>query len=142
MERYLEEDVKDKILTRSEASGVKKLLKRVKENEIVIYQTDKSGRMALTTPDLYLRQGETHATGDKKIRLEEVEEIQKKVREHIPVLNKVFNVGEYQSEKTANRAKRAKATVATVIPQLWLIARDHKPVGGHGLPKPRPSTMS
>ena len=55
-------------LTAGEARGLNKLRKRVKDNEIVVYRSDKSGKMCVTTPELYKAQGDKHVAGDKKVQ--------------------------------------------------------------------------
>ena len=41
-------------LTQSEQKGLKSLKKKVKEGNIVIMKTDKSGRFVVTTPEKYI----------------------------------------------------------------------------------------
>ena len=72
-EEYLsgmETDAKN--MTPGEYRGMKKIKKRVQNKEVVIYQTDKSGLMAVATMESYRHQGEKHVSGDKEVQWEEV----------------------------------------------------------------------
>ena len=47
-------------LTEDEKDGLRRLQKRMKNQEIVILKTDKSGKLCITTREEYLRMGEEH----------------------------------------------------------------------------------
>ena len=40
-------------VTPSEKRGLKKLSKRIKEGTVVVYQTDKSGKLTVMSPEVY-----------------------------------------------------------------------------------------
>ena len=52
----------DSNLTSEQQRGVKSLIRRVKEKEIVVFQTDKSGRFSIDTPENY-RESVRHQVG-------------------------------------------------------------------------------
>ena len=54
-------------LTGEEQRGLKSLRRRMKEGELVILPTDKSGRFAVMTMETYLRAGQVHTKGDRVI---------------------------------------------------------------------------
>ena len=56
-------------LTPSERRGLDSLRKRVKEGEIVLVQTDKSGRLAVLTREQYQEAGEPHLKDTTEIGL-------------------------------------------------------------------------
>ena len=51
-------------------------------------------------------------------------------------MNRVFNVGGNRDNQ--ERVWKAKELMATVIPNLSLMVKDHKPLDGEGQPKTRP----
>ena len=54
-------------LTEEEKEGLKSLQKRMKEKEIIILKTDKSGKMCVTTREEYEKMGHKHTKKDEKI---------------------------------------------------------------------------
>ena len=59
-------------LTAGEKRGLKSLKKRVTEGEIIICQTDKSGRFCVLTREQYLEAGLEHTKNDRMISQEEI----------------------------------------------------------------------
>ena len=70
-------------LTEAEKRGLKSLKKRVANKELIICQTDKSGRFCVLSWDRYIQAGEKHTRNDKKISIEESEEIQGTLNGHM-----------------------------------------------------------
>jgi hypothetical protein len=70
-------------LSMGERRGLKSLKKRVAEGELIICQTDKSGRFCVLTRDQYLEAGRVHVDKDKKIDLEDQKEIERAVNGHM-----------------------------------------------------------
>jgi hypothetical protein len=66
-------------LTEAEAAGLKSLQKRMKEGELVIMKTDKSSKFCVTTREEYIKMGEAHTKKDKKIKREEIHELEKQI---------------------------------------------------------------
>ena len=58
--------------------GIKSLKKRSEEGEIVITETDKSGKLCVFSMEEYIAAGEVHTSKDKKIDEEDLKDIQKK----------------------------------------------------------------
>ena len=57
----------EKNLTPSEYRGLVKLKKRVANKELVVYQTDKSSKLAVASLESYTRQGQAHTKADKQV---------------------------------------------------------------------------
>ena len=76
------EDGKDN-LTAGEMRGLKSLKKRVADGELIVCQTDKSGRFCVLTREQYLEAGQEHAGKDRKIDQADHEEIQRAVNGHM-----------------------------------------------------------
>ena len=125
-------------LSDKEKSGLKKILKRIKNGEIVVTQTDKSGKLAVNSYDSFVEQGRKHVKDDKEINWKEATAYQNHLSGHTRVLVKVFNVGAQWGEKNEQRVVGAYTTKATVIPVLTTMPKDHKPLDENGDPKTRP----
>ena len=116
---------------------MKKLKIRVKNDEIVINTTDKSGKLCVSTIENYIQQGSKHIKGDREIEWGEVVRIQKRVTSHARCLIKVFNIGEQWGDNNQKRIYGAYSSEAGVVPVLSTMAKDHKPLE-RGEPKTRP----
>ena len=54
-------------LTPSQQLGLKTLKKRIKDHEILVVPTDKSGRFAIVTPEAYEAMGRVHTDKDWEV---------------------------------------------------------------------------
>ena len=81
-------------LTKMQERGLKSLISRQKRGEVKVIQTDKSGKFALVTPQLYSEMGEVHTCRDKQISMLEVEETQAKMKGHVSMWTRIFNIGD------------------------------------------------
>ena len=59
---------------------------RVKNKEILVVLTDKSGNLCMVTPEAYETMGEIHTSKDEKVEIHEVEKTQKILIGHINVV--------------------------------------------------------
>ena len=59
-------------LTQSQKQGLRKLRKRIKDGEIVVCLTDKSGKMAVMTMEMYQKAGAVHTDKDEEVDMEYV----------------------------------------------------------------------
>ena len=80
----------------------------------MLYNTDKSGKLAVTTLENYKKQGDEHTKGDKVVDWKQVKEIQNKVKAHLRALNRIFNTGANHHKKSKERTWRAKEAMATM----------------------------
>ena len=64
-------------LDKDSRDGIKSLKKQSKDGEIVIAETDKSGKFCVFSMEEYLKAGEVHTKNDKKVDEKELREIQK-----------------------------------------------------------------
>ena len=62
-------------LTEQEERGLKRLLTRIQEDNIVVLKTDKSGKFAATTQENYLKMGQEHTNKDTIIQRIDIIEI-------------------------------------------------------------------
>ena len=137
-ERFMNNNPRGDNLTESEKAGVEKLVKRSKAGEIVIYQTDKSGKSCVASVESYKRQGVLHTRGDEVVTWEQIQEAQRMVKGHLRGMNLIFQAGLDQGESGQGRVWRSKELESTTIPLLSVLAKDHKPVAPGEDPKTRP----
>ena len=117
------ENVQTENLTEAERRGIKKLLKRVVNGEIVIYQTYKSGKLCVATLEEYREQGKVHCEKDRVVEWPEVEESMKDLECHMKGLNRVFNAGRTHGEEGMERTWKAKELRLSCIPNQRLSQR-------------------
>ena len=55
-------------LTTSEKRGLRKLTKRVKAGEIVVIESDKSGKLCICSMEAYMAMGDAHAQKDRSAK--------------------------------------------------------------------------
>ena len=130
-----EDGIQESNLTREEEMGLKSLKKRVKDGELVICQTDKSGRFAVLTLEQYEEAGHKHTKGDKEVDLEFVNNNERMVNGHCSMWMKTFNVGKNWKQEDRNREVKINHSLA--VAPLKLMYKDHKGWTGHmGGPAP------
>ena len=81
-------------MTKQEARGIKKLLKRQSNGEFVISQTDKSNKNSISTNESYIEQGLVHCSKDHVASWKDVEYSKDLVLHHTKALCSVFQVGQ------------------------------------------------
>ena len=111
-------------LTAAQRRGLGKLIKRVKEGEIVVCQTDKSGKLAVMTLELYKAAGEVHTRNDEEIDMEKVKELEKICNGTSAMVMKIFNVGADWEHQ--DRHKETKVSHSQEVPILDMLYKDHK----------------
>ena len=100
--------VQESNLTAGEERGLKSLKKRVAEREIVICQTDKSGRFSVMTMADYEYAGSKHVKKDQEVTLEFVQQNQDILNGHCSMWLKMFLVGRNWGHE--DRHREAKMT--------------------------------
>ena len=103
---YLQEQEDCNNFAPSEKRGIKSLRARIEAEEIVVYPTDKSGRLAVTSRSSYSQQGAKHVAGDRVVDWVEVEAAQITVKHHLWALNRVFNPGQNHDEKLSKEQEK------------------------------------
>ena len=90
-----EKGVQESNLTPAEARGLKKLKKRVRDGQLVVVRTDKSGKFCLMSLEEYRRAGEVHTAKDTEVSLDFLINTQRKINGHLSMLLKTFMAGEH-----------------------------------------------
>ena len=111
-------------LKKSEKNGLKSLLKRIKDEEIIIMKTDKSGKFVVTTPEKYVEMGEDHTSKDIEITWAQMRELEKNVSAHSVAWEMIWNTGEDHNHQ--DRVIRSKNTRSGNQANLKLLFKDHK----------------
>merc|ERR1712112_324577 len=135
---YIESQPNLENLTKSERRGQKKLARRVKSGEIVVYTTDKSSKLATATRESYERQGDVHCSGDPIVTWDEVAMSKKIILGHCKAFNRILKIGESHGRQSMERAWEAKELDSSTVPVVKFLAKDHKAAETNGDPKTRP----
>lgn len=115
------------------SNGIKSIKERVKEKEIVVFTTDKTGEFTVDSTTSYLEELNKHTLNDKKISRKKVKQLENKCNDHLKQFNKMFCVG----AAFGHEARVGHASTATNVPAppLYGLRKTHKPVS---IPPVRP----
>ena len=113
-------------LTKEQENGLRSLRKRVKDGEIVVLPTDKSGKFAVMSRSTYEKAGLSHIGGDEEVEHSELWEAQKQLNGHLAMLIKCFRVGQKWDQTDRVRETMLGEGVATC--PVSLLFKDHKAV--------------
>ena len=124
-EQYCKENKdKWKNMTKEEKVGLKSILKRKNDGDIVTNVTDKSGRFSIDTVENYIALNETHVGKDKIIKQEDYDEMIKEMNGHSVCWCKFLNMG-----KETGQEKRIRGNFHDEKPPLpghRTLRKDHK----------------
>ena len=106
------------------------LKERLKRNEIVVTNKDKSNKFSVMNPETYESAMEEHVSNDKEISVKEANRIAGVLNKHTKSFVKIIGIGKSHGVKYHKRAV-ANATVHKngEIPTLKGTDKDHKPNG-------------
>ena len=116
---------KESNLTMGESRGKVKLLKRIKNEELLIYPFDKSGKLVACLPSTYLEAGKVHTSKDEKVEWTELPKVELCVNRHTRALMKILNIGTSHQSQT-QRMKGAFISEDSPAPHMYLMWKDHK----------------
>ena len=111
-------------LTKQEQSGISSLKKKVADKEIVIFQTDKSGRVSVDTPENYRIAMQSHFVSDPVISQERTNSIEKVLNAHSIVWTRILSAGTLT--RNEKRIKDSMISSNSAIPPLYGLRKDHK----------------
>ena len=112
-------------LNEEQKKGLVEVKKRRENNEIVIFQTDKSGKLVVDSPNNYLETATPHMEGDEVVTADDYEATEKLINAH-----SVFWLQMLQVAKESGDAKRYKTSMRKENSQcstLYTFRKDHKP---------------
>ena len=117
-------------LTQSEQAGLRELREKIDKKEIVVFKTDKSGKLAVDTPENYSEAITVHTANDEEIDDSKLRKIETSMNDHLRQLNKIFEVGAKWNHQ--DRVAEASTSTNVPAPSLYGLRKDHKnvPPGG------------
>ena len=102
--------------------------------------TDKTGKIAVVSREMYLKMGEMHTNKDKKISGDRAREVQKQLNGHTSMLIKITKMGE--DWKHSKRIRETCINQSVCVPPMYLLYKDHKKTMENEVPKSRPVVSS
>jgi hypothetical protein len=111
-------------LTQKEQRGLKSLQKRIKNKELIVCSTDKSGRFCVLSREDYIKAGEEHTKNDTEVDNDEAEEIQRILNGHMRWWSGMLNQSSDWNQE--DRACRNLLTNGLNICPMTLMIKDHK----------------
>ena len=130
-------EVKEKNFKRNEREGVKKLLKRKKDGEIVVAVSDKGKQLTVSTIDSYRRQGMKEIKGDTEITKDEVKKDTREVDELGRQYAEIFQVGSARGPQNNAKAYSNLGNKSGDVPEKDTMPKTHKTADKDGDPKAR-----
>ena len=121
---YIQTCPSDKTLTEDESRGLRSLKERVKRKEVVVYQTDKSGRFSIDTLENYKESGTPHIRGDPVITMKEHRDMECTINAHANAWVRMINAGYNQND--TDRIRRNVYISDSHPPPLYTTRKDHK----------------
>ena len=80
-------------LTEDEKEGLQSLLKRMKNRELIILKTDKSGKLCVVSSEEYRKMGEEHTRKDMEVDRKIIIEKEKQLNGHVSSGPRYWGVG-------------------------------------------------
>ena len=111
-------------LTEMQQRGVASLSDRVKSNDIVVFQTDKSGRFSVDTPDNYRQAVQPHIDGDPEISSADRKKIENHLNAHGISWTRILSAGKFTHNES--RIKDNMLSSNGAVPPLYGLRKDHK----------------
>ena len=78
-------------MSSSQRKGLKSLKRRIKQGELLVVESDKSGKFVVCSTVAYIQMGNSHAANDEEILNEQVKDIQNKLRGHTSMRIKLIS---------------------------------------------------
>ena len=98
--------------------------KRVKDKEIIILKTDKTGKFCVMDREKYKEVGEKQIEGDVEVSRKEIKRREQILNSHSAMWCKFSNMGESHGHK--DRIWESKQTRSENLANMYLLAKDHK----------------
>ena len=115
-------------MTEEQKKGMSSLQKRVKEGEIVITTTDKSGKFAVVDKELYVEAANVHLK-DEEITVDQVREIEILINRHSMQVVKALEMGTIHGKNgQVSRIKKAFRSNGGRPGPVQFLVKDHKKV--------------
>ena len=112
-------------MNKEQIQGLKSLKRRQKDGEIVIFQTDKSGKLIADTPENYIEAAKPHIEKDELITVKEYKETEDLINAHAVFWLKMLQVAKNSGDE--QRYKMSMVQENTQYATLYTYRKDHKP---------------
>ena len=109
-------------LSQAQKEGLKSLKQRQDDNEIVVFQTDKSGKIVVDSLENYIEAAKPHIGNDEIITLSEYNE--KKINAHSVFWLRMLQVGKESGDEA--RYKKSMLQQNSQYASLYMYRKDHK----------------
>ena len=106
-----------------EQAGMNSLLKRIKNEELMIVPTDKSGRFSVLSLDQYLKSGQKHTAKDELISWDKLKYLRNQVNGHMLWLTKIVS---YSVKNDQQRMLKNNFVSDLDVPEMSILIKDHK----------------
>ena len=116
-------------LTKKELRGLRKLNKIIRNKEIVILKTDKSGKMTPMKRDNYEKMGKDKIKNDEKIGRKELRRIERKINAQVRMWTRMINSG--ANHDHTERIMVSKQSSSENTAPMYFMYKDHKSGGGY-----------
>ena len=114
-------NVTENNLSEKQVKAIKTLKEKMKDEDLVCFETDKTGKFALDRKQNYIDKMRKHIIADEIISMKEVKKIEKELNEHAEHLVRITNTG-----LNTNQAKRIKGNLKTNDNQIPILSGTHK----------------
>ena len=111
-------------LTEEEEEGLQSLKQIIKNKEIVILKTDKTGKFCVMDRDKYKEVGEKQIEGEIEVDRREIMRREQILNSHSAMWYKFSNMREAHGQK--DRIWESKRTKSENLANMYLLAKDHK----------------
>ena len=126
-ERYLKQQKTQKKasnMTKEEYMGLKSIKQKSKNNEILIFETDKSKRFSCDTAENYQTLGQTHTMNDEEVNRDTVELFEKNITAHAVVWTRFLDAG--NKTNTQDKILSNMRSQHNPPAPLSILRKDHK----------------
>ena len=110
-------------IDKKESVGLINLQKRIRNNEIVVTPTDKSGRFSVMTHQQYIEAGHEHTNKDIPTDWAGVRYLKNQVNNHMWWLTKIWS---YSKQTDQDRMLNNLTVAGLDLPEMYLLTKDHK----------------
>ena len=111
-------------LSKKQERGLKSLTERVKNGEIVVVPTDKSGKFAIMSRRAYEESGNKHVKDDRIVGWDELKEAQTRLNGHVAMMAKIFKIGKNWEHQ--DRIRETMMGESLSVCPVSLLYKDHK----------------
>ena len=116
--------IQESNMTEEQREGLTSLTNKWKNNEIVIFETDKSKRFACDSPESYKLLGQTHIENDENTDTETIKTKAKLINAHSAMWIHMLRAGE--KTNSMDRIRHNMTSKCNTPAPLYLLRKDHK----------------